>query len=117
MALLEYMPGKRVDYGVDTGGLLVSICNPTRCSALNFFNRFYIVCRVCVPDSGRVLHDLADKGFICCFYGFLFPIFRFLLRKPSVLFTLLVMVSMCTESTIPVVLSISVDGSSWTTKW
>ena len=72
----------------------MSICNPSCCSALNFFYRFYIVCRMWVPDNGPVLQDWADKGFICCFLIFLFPIFRFLLRKPSVLFALLVMVSM-----------------------
>ena len=94
-ALLECGPGKRVDDGVDAGCLVVSICNPLWCMALNFFYCFYTVCRVWVPDSGQVLQYWVDKGFI---YGvsfvFLFLIFRFLLRKPSVLFVLLVMVSM-----------------------
>ena len=93
--LLECRPGKGVDDGVDAGGLVVSICNPSSCSALNFFYRFYIVCRMWVPDSGRVLQKWADKGFIYAVsLVFLFPIFRFLLRKPSVLLALLVMVSM-----------------------
>ena len=70
-ALLECRPGKRVDDGVDAGGLVVSICNPPCCSALDFFCSFYIVCRMWVPDSGRVLQDWADKAFICCFFGFL----------------------------------------------
>ena len=70
-ALLECRPGKRVDDGVDADGLVVSICNPSCCSALNLFYRFYVVCSVCVPDSGRVLQDWADKGFICCLFGFL----------------------------------------------
>ena len=30
-ALLECRPGKRVDDGVDAGGLVVSICNPSCC--------------------------------------------------------------------------------------
>ena len=36
-ALLECRPGKRVDDGVDAGGLVVSIGNPSCCSALKFF--------------------------------------------------------------------------------
>ena len=64
-------PGKRVDDGVGTGGLVVSICNPSCCSALNVFYCFYIVCRVWVPNSGQVLQDWVDKSFICCFFGFL----------------------------------------------
>ena len=39
-ALLECRPGKRVDDGVDAGGLVVSICNSSCCSALKFFYRF-----------------------------------------------------------------------------
>ena len=70
-ALLECGPGKRVDDGVDAGCLVVSICNPSCCTALDFFYCFYVVCRVWVPDSGRVLQDWADKGFICCFFCFL----------------------------------------------
>ena len=33
-ALLECRPGKRVDDGIDTGGLVVSICNPS-CSDMS----------------------------------------------------------------------------------
>ena len=51
-ALLECEPDKRVDDGVDAGGMVVSICNPSSCSGLNVFYCFYIVCRVWVPDSG-----------------------------------------------------------------
>ena len=36
-ALLECWPGKRVDDGVDAGCLVVSICNPSCCTALDFF--------------------------------------------------------------------------------
>ena len=59
-ALLECRPGKRVNDGVDTGGLVVSICNPSCCSALNVFYRFYIVCRMWVPDrlGGQRLYML-----------------------------------------------------------
>ena len=46
MALLECGPGKRVNDGVDAGRLVVSICNPFCCMALNFFYCFYTVCRV-----------------------------------------------------------------------
>ena len=90
-ALLECAPCKRVDDGVDAGRLVVSICNPSCCTALNFFYCVYIVCRVWVPDSDRVLQDWA---LYAVSFVLLFPIFRFLLRKPSVLFALLVMVSM-----------------------
>ena len=67
-ALLECGSGKRVDDGVDAGCLVVSICNPFCCTALDFLYCFYVVW---VPDSGRVLQDWADKGFICCFFCFL----------------------------------------------
>ena len=39
-ALLECGPGKRVDDGVDTGCLVVSICNPSCCTAFTFFYCF-----------------------------------------------------------------------------
>ena len=44
MELLVCGPGKRVEDGVDAGCLVVSICNPSCCTALNFFYCFYVVC-------------------------------------------------------------------------
>ena len=51
-----------------------------------------------------VLQDWADQGFICCFFGFFSRICWFLMRKPSVLFALLVRVSDYVECPIKVVL-------------
>ena len=47
-ALLECGPGKRVDDGVDAGGLVVSIGNPSCCLVLTFFCCFYVTRTLCL---------------------------------------------------------------------
>ena len=88
-ALLECGSGKGDDDGVDAACLVVSICNPSCCTALDLFYCFYVVCRV--AEYSRIGRT---KALYAVSFVFLFPIFRFLLRKPSVLFALLMMVSM-----------------------
>ena len=55
-ALLECGPGKRVDDGVDAGCLVVSICNPSCCTALDFFYCFFEYSYSSTKESNRT-HD------------------------------------------------------------
>ena len=102
-ALLECGPGKRVDDGVDTGRLVVSICNPSCCTVLDFFYCFMLFAKrgsQTVAEYSRIGHT---KALYAVSLVFLFPIFRFLLRKLSVLFAFIAD-SVYVESPIQVVL-------------
>ena len=92
--LLECWPGKRVDDGVDAGCLVVSICNPSCCTALDFFYCFMLFAECGSQTVAEYSGIGRTKALYAVSFVFLFPIFRFLLRKLSVLFALLVMVSM-----------------------
>ena len=93
-ALLECGPGKRVDDGVDAGCLVVSICITHLAAQRWTFSIVFMLFAECgsqtVVEYSRIGQT---KALYAVSFVFLFPIFRFLLRKPSVLFALLVMVS------------------------
>ena len=75
-ALLECGPGKRVDDGVDAGCLVVSICNPFCCTALEFFQLFLCCLENVGPRQWPSTPGLGGQRLYMLFL--LFSCFRFL---------------------------------------
>ena len=78
-ALLDCRPGKRVDNGVHAEGLMVSVCNPSCCSALNFSIVF-----ISFAECGsQTVAEYSRIGLTKALYAvslvFVLPIVRFLL--------------------------------------